>query len=268
MRWERSRDDPDLRRLAGPRPEHLRHGVGVPHAAHHLPAPRSLATALAVGGNGCVEWFGDHVDDCAGGGIPRVQQRGGFPDLPLFPAVGDRPAGIARNGLVGFRNLTDVSLFLPSPECAHIGFDAGDRAGQVAKENDMPQTITKGAKELVAEANSQITTIPVDEAMGFVGSDTHVIVDLRDHRELKRTGKIPGAFSCPRGMLEFWIDPDSPYHKDIFNQDKTYVFYCASAWRSALATLAAQEMGLAPVAHIDGGFTAWEKAGGPVEEIS
>lgn len=169
---------------------------------------------------------------------------------------------------VGFRNLTDVSLFLPAPECAHIGSDPGDRAGQDSQENDMPQIITKGAKALVAEANSKITTIPVDEAMGFVGSDTHVIVDLRDHRELKRTGKIPGAFSCPRGMLEFWIDPDSPYHKDIFNQDKTYVFYCASAWRSALATLAAQEMGLAPVAHIDGGFSAWEKAGGPVEEIS
>lgn len=131
----------------------------------------------------------------------------------------------------------------------------------------MPQTITKGVKALVAEANAQITTIPVAEAMALVDSPDHVIVDLRDFRELKRSGKIPGAFSCPRGMLEFWIDPDSPYHKDIFAQDKTFVFYCASAWRSALATLAAQQMGLAPVAHIEGGFTAWDKAGGPVETV-
>ncbi len=131
----------------------------------------------------------------------------------------------------------------------------------------MPQNITKGAKALVAEANARVVTIPTGEALGLVGSEDHVIVDLRDVRELKRTGKIPGAFSCPRGMLEFWIDPQSPYHKEVFNQDKTYVFYCASAWRSALATLAAQEMGLAPVAHIEGGFTAWEKAGGPVETV-
>ncbi len=132
----------------------------------------------------------------------------------------------------------------------------------------MSQTITKGAKALVAEANAQITTIPTTEAFDLVGRDDHVIIDIRDFRELKRGGKIPGAFSCPRGMLEFWIDPDSPYHKDIFNQDKTYVFYCASAWRSALATLAAQQMGLAPVAHIEGGFSAWVKADGPVEEVS
>jgi rhodanese-related sulfurtransferase len=92
-------------------------------------------------------------------------------------------------------------------------------------------------------------------------------VDLRDIRELQRTGKIPGAFSCPRGMLEFWIDPASPYHKEIFNQDKTYVFYCASAWRSALSAKVAQDMGLAPVAHIAGGFTAWLKADGPVEAM-
>ena len=128
----------------------------------------------------------------------------------------------------------------------------------------MPQTITKGAKALVAEANSQITTIPVDEAMGFVGSDTHVIVDLRDHRELKRTGKIPGAFSCPRGMLEFWIDPDSPYHKPPLATDKTLVLFCASAWRSALSAKALQDMGLETVAEIDGGFTAWRAAGLPI----
>ena len=131
----------------------------------------------------------------------------------------------------------------------------------------MAQTITKGIKTLLAEANSLVTTLPTEDAKALVHSDKHVLIDLRDIREIKRSGKIPGAFSCPRGMLEFWIDPDSPYHKEIFNQDKTYVFYCASAWRSALSAQVAMEMGLAPVAHIAGGFTAWVKADGPVEKL-
>ena len=132
----------------------------------------------------------------------------------------------------------------------------------------MTQTITKSAKQMIAEANKDINTITVDDARKIIDSPDHVIVDLRDIRELQRSGKIPGAFSCPRGMLEFWIDPESPYHKDIFNQDKTYVFYCASAWRSALSTKLAQDMGLSPVAHIDGGFTAWSKANYPIEDVS
>ena len=131
----------------------------------------------------------------------------------------------------------------------------------------MAQTITKHVKDMVAQANTQIETIPTADAINLVGDDDHIIVDLRDPRELKRGGKIPGAFSCPRGMLEFWIDPASPYHKDIFNQDKKYVFYCASAWRSALSAQLAQDMGLKPVAHIEGGFGAWVKADGPVEAV-
>jgi len=131
----------------------------------------------------------------------------------------------------------------------------------------MAQNITKHVKDMVSEANKEITTISVEDALALAQDDQHVIVDLRDIRELKRTGKIPGAFSCPRGMLEFWIDPKSPYHKEVFNQDKTYVFYCASAWRSALSAKAAQDMGLKPVAHIEGGFTAWEKAGAPIEKL-
>lgn len=95
----------------------------------------------------------------------------------------------------------------------------------------MAQNITKGVKALLAGANAQVTTVPIDEALKLVGSENHVLIDLRDIRELPRAGKIPGAFSCPRGMPEFCIDSESPYHKDIFNQDKTYVFYCASAWR-------------------------------------
>ncbi len=131
----------------------------------------------------------------------------------------------------------------------------------------MAQNITKSVKEMVAEANKEVTIIPAQDAIKLVDSDDHVIVDLRDIRELKRTGKIPGAFSCPRGMLEFWIDPASPYHKEIFNQDKTYVFYCASGWRSALSAKAAQDMGLNPVAHIEGGFTAWADAKAPIEKL-
>ena len=132
----------------------------------------------------------------------------------------------------------------------------------------MAQNITSSVKKMVDAANKEITTLSVDEARALVESDHHVIVDLRDIRELQRSGKIPGAFSCPRGMLEFWIDPKSPYHKEIFNLDKTYVFYCASAWRSALSAKLAQDMGLAPVAHLAGGSSAWLKAEAPIEEVT
>jgi rhodanese-related sulfurtransferase len=129
----------------------------------------------------------------------------------------------------------------------------------------MPQTITRGYKALVAEAEAVVETLPADDAVALAGRDDVVIVDLRDPRELEREGRVPGAFHCPRGMLEFWIDPESPYHKPVFAQDKRFVFFCAGGWRSALAARAAQEMGLAPVAHVRGGFAAWKKAGGPVE---
>lgn len=129
----------------------------------------------------------------------------------------------------------------------------------------MAQKITTGIEQLVAEAKAAIEEVTVEEAMQLAGHDDVVIVDLRDIRELQRDGKIPGSFHCPRGMLEFWIDPKSPYHKPFFAEDKTFVFYCALSWRSALATRTAQEMGLSPVAHFEGGFDAWKKAGGAVE---
>jgi rhodanese-related sulfurtransferase len=127
--------------------------------------------------------------------------------------------------------------------------------------------IEKGYKDLLAEANALIETVPVQRAISILDNDNYEFIDLRDFREIQRTGKIPGAFSCPRGMLEFWIDPESPYHKEIFSKDANFVFYCASAWRSALATKAAKEMGLSNVSHIDGGFTNWEKYGGPIEKL-
>jgi rhodanese-related sulfurtransferase len=124
----------------------------------------------------------------------------------------------------------------------------------------------KGYKALLEEANAVVETVPVDAAQALHGMADVVFVDLRDPRELEREGMIPGAFHCPRGMLEFWIDPESPYHKPIFSEDKRFVFYCASAWRSALSSRTAQEMGLPKVAHLGGGFSAWKTAGLPVAE--
>jgi rhodanese-related sulfurtransferase len=129
----------------------------------------------------------------------------------------------------------------------------------------MPQTITKGVAVLLDEANALVDTLSVEDAKTLIDNDNYFFVDLRDIREIQRGGMLPGAFSCPRGMLEFWIDPESPYHKPVFNQDKTYVFYCASAWRSALSARVAMEMGLAPVMHLEGGFSEWVKQGGLTE---
>jgi rhodanese-related sulfurtransferase len=129
----------------------------------------------------------------------------------------------------------------------------------------MAQNITLGHRALVAAAEREIETVPVEEAVKLHGRDDVVFVDLRDIRELSREGRVPGAFHCPRGMLEFWIDPDSPYHKPVFAEDKRFLFFCNGAWRSALAAQTAQRMGLKPVAHVGGGFKAWKEAGGPVE---
>jgi rhodanese-related sulfurtransferase len=130
----------------------------------------------------------------------------------------------------------------------------------------MPQTITLGAKALVEAAKRAIKEYTAAEAIELAKRPDVVLVDVRDPRELEREGRIPGAFHCPRGLLEFWIDPESPYFKPAFGQDKTFVFFCASGMRSALATKTAQDMGLKPVANIIGGFNAWKQAGGLVEE--
>jgi len=132
----------------------------------------------------------------------------------------------------------------------------------------MPQTITRGIKALLDEANAAIETLSAAEAIAIAQSDDVVIVDIRDPREIERDGRVPGSFACTRGMLEFWIDPESPYAKPIFQQDKKFVLYCAGGLRSALAAKTAQDMGLKPVAHIAGGFAAWRDAGGPVEKVT
>ena len=125
--------------------------------------------------------------------------------------------------------------------------------------------IKKGYKQLLAEANAVVETLTPTQAIAEHGKDNVVFVDLRDPRELDREGKMPGAFACTRGMLEFWIDPESPYAKPVFAEDKRFIFFCAGGWRSALAAKTAQEMGLENVAHIEGGFGAWKQAGGPAD---
>ena len=129
----------------------------------------------------------------------------------------------------------------------------------------MAQQITKKFQDMVDAAEREIETLSVDEAQKLHGRDDVVFVDIRDPRELEREGRMPGAFHCTRGMLEAWIDPESPYHKPVFAQNKKFVFFCAGGLRSALATQTAQSMGLKPVAHVAGGFGAWKKAGAPVE---
>ena len=129
----------------------------------------------------------------------------------------------------------------------------------------MPQLKITAAK-MVADARERIEEIGAKELVAQLGARDLVIVDIRDLREREREGIIPGSVHAPRGMLEAWIDPQSPYHKDVFAQDKKYLFFCAGGMRSALAAQTAQRMGLKPVCHMEGGFGAWKKAGAPVDE--
>ena len=120
--------------------------------------------------------------------------------------------------------------------------------------------LTLGYQALIAQAIAVIETVPLDQAQRLLADENTVFVDIRDVRELEREGMIPNALHAPRGMLEFWVDPDSPYYKPIFGQGKRLVLYCASAWRSALATETLQKMGVPNVCHLEGGFSAWKKA--------
>ena len=126
-----------------------------------------------------------------------------------------------------------------------------------------------GYQELIKNALAEIETLPLEKARELLEDPHSVFVDIRDIRELEREGMIPNALHAPRGMLEFWVDPDSPYFKPIFGEGKRLVLYCASAWRSALATQALQRMGVPNICHLEGGFSAWKKAQLPsVEKAS
>jgi len=127
----------------------------------------------------------------------------------------------------------------------------------------------KPVSDLVAEANEVIQTISIEDALAAHGDTEFVFVDIRDVRELQREGTIPGAQHAPRGMLEFWFDPSSPYHKEVFGDgDKTYVLYCQAAWRSALACKTLVEMGFDNVRHFSDGFKGWKESDGPIVEYS
>ena len=124
--------------------------------------------------------------------------------------------------------------------------------------------ITKGFRQLVDEANAQITTYSVAQVRARLDDPKVQIVDIRDVRELEREGTVPGCVNAPRGMLEFWVDPASPYYKPVFGDEgKEYILFCGAGWRSALATKTLMDMGMTNVAHIDGGFAAWKKAQAP-----
>ncbi len=129
-------------------------------------------------------------------------------------------------------------------------------------------TLKRSAADLVAEAEAQVTTFtPAEVLQQLEGPNPPVLVDIRDVRELSKLGKIANSIHAPRGMLEFWVDPDSPYHRDVFSHNDKFVLYCAAGWRSALATKTLQDMGLSGVAHMAGGFTAWTNSGLPVEQF-
>jgi rhodanese-related sulfurtransferase len=119
------------------------------------------------------------------------------------------------------------------------------------------------AADMVAKARARIEEIETPDALAMMDNPDVLFVDLRDPRERKRAGFIPGSFHCPRGMLEFWVDPASPYHKDIFAEDKKFIFHCASGWRSALAVAVLQDMGF-EASHLKEGFSTWQEHGGPV----
>jgi len=126
--------------------------------------------------------------------------------------------------------------------------------------------LKKGFKQLLAEAEHKAPAITVADAQKKQGDASTVFVDIRDVRELEREGMIPGAFHAPRGMLEFWVDPESPYYKPVFAENKTYILYCHSDWRGVLAAATLKEMGLPNVFHLAGGFSEWKKAGAPTAE--
>ena len=130
----------------------------------------------------------------------------------------------------------------------------------------MALKIKKGFKQMVDEAKSRVKQTSLEEGKSKLGKDGVVFVDLRDVRELEREGVIPGAVHAPRGMLEFWVDPESPYHREVFAPGRPLLLFCAAGWRSALAARSLLEMGVEPVAHLEGGFSAWKAAGAPVAD--
>lgn len=141
---------------------------------------------------------------------------------------------------------------------------APKRDQNTQKKVDDMKKLKTSSKDMVAAARARIEEIETADLINMVDDENVVIVDIRDIRERQRSGYIPGSFHAPRGMIEFWVDPDSPYFKDVFAQDKKYVFHCASGWRSALTVATLNDMGF-EASHLKEGFSTWESQGGPVE---
>ena len=120
-------------------------------------------------------------------------------------------------------------------------------------------------RSLVTKAKSETNSVTPQEAFDQAQTGTALLIDIRDIRELQREGQINGAFHAPSGMLEFWADPQSPYHKDVFAKSGNLILFCASSWRSALAAKTLQDMGMNNIFDMDGGFNAWKSAGLPIE---
>lgn len=131
----------------------------------------------------------------------------------------------------------------------------------------MPLKLKKTVKQMVAEANAEVEMIEAADAIKLKDDPNILFVDIRDIRELDRDGRIPGALHAPRGMLEFWVDPETKYHREVFASGKKFLFFCAGGGRSAIAAQTLQRMGLEPVCHMGGGFNAWKAAGGPVDSV-
>jgi rhodanese-related sulfurtransferase len=144
---------------------------------------------------------------------------------------------------------------------------SGSFASLFVERASMPQAITLGYKALLKDAQTRVTNLTAAEAIARASEPDTVIVDVRDIREIERDGRIPGSFHAPRGMLEFWVDPESPYHKQIFAEDKTFIVHCGSGWRSLLAADTLQRMGIKPVLNLEGGIAAWRTAGGAIETL-
>lgn len=124
------------------------------------------------------------------------------------------------------------------------------------------------ANDLVKQAYAEVETLSPEEAIAIYNDADVIIVDVRDIRELEREGRIPGSFHAPRGMLEFWADPESPYHHAQFSSGKKLVLHCAKGWRSALSAKTLQDMGVPNISHFDGGFAAWKESKGPIEKLT
>lgn len=130
------------------------------------------------------------------------------------------------------------------------------------------QPLQRNVKTLVAEASARITSLSPQQVSELLDDPGHLVVDIRDPREWQREGTLPGAYRAPRGMLEFWVDPESPYYKPALDDGRTLVLYCGSAWRSALAAAALADMGRDDVVHLEGGFSAWRDQGLPIEPVT